>query len=58
MRLEITKKGFHDQSGKAVPVGTVINVKGDEVPAGLVNKCRVVAESKGKIAITNPSAPK
>ena len=55
MKLEITKKGYHDQSGKPVPVGTVISVKGDDVPAGLVNKCRVVAETKGKTAITNPA---
>ena len=55
MKLEITKKGFRDQSGKAVPVGTVINVKGDDIPAGLVNKCRVVADGRGKTAVTNPA---
>lgn len=55
MKLEITKKGYHDQSGKPVDVGTVITTKGDDIPAGLVNKCRVIAESKGKTAVTNPA---
>ena len=55
MKLEITKKGYHDKAGRKVDVGTIINVKGDEIPAGLVNKCRVVSETKGKTAITNPA---
>jgi hypothetical protein len=54
MKLEITEKGIFDQNGKEAEVGSVIDVKGDEVPAWLVNKCRVVG-GKGKAAVTNPA---
>lgn len=39
MQLKITKPGYHDRKGEAVPVGTIITVSGDKIPAALVNKC-------------------
>lgn len=55
MKIEITKDGVYDKAGKPVPVGTVIEVKGDAVPGWLVNKGRAIAEKKGKTAVTNPA---
>lgn len=56
MKIEITEKGVYDKDGKRVPVGTEIAVKGDEVPASLLNKGRVISQGKGKTAVTNPAA--
>ncbi|MCO6407354.1 hypothetical protein [Hoeflea alexandrii] len=54
MKLEITQKGIFDQNGKEAEIGSTIDVKGDTVPAWLVNKCRPVGGS-GKKAVTNPA---
>lgn len=55
MKVEITKQGVYDKAGKAIPVGAEIEVKGDVVPGWLVNKGRVIADKKGKTAVTNPA---
>jgi len=55
MKFEIIRKGVYDQNGNSIPVGTEITVKGDEVPSWLLNKGRVVADRKGKTAVTNPA---
>lgn len=55
MKIEVTRKGVYDQNGNPVPVGTEITVKGDEIPASLVNKGRVIASKPAKaVAVTNP----
>jgi hypothetical protein len=60
MKLEITQKGVFDANGDEVSVGTVINVKGDSVPAGLLNKCHEIGKApKGAeltVALTGPVA--
>lgn len=56
MKIEITEKGVYDTKGHPIPVGTEITVKGDTVPAWLVNKGRVIAEKPAKAtAVTNPA---
>lgn len=55
MKIEITKTGVYDKDGKPVAVGTEVEVKGDVVPGWLINKGRVIAEKKGKTAVTNPA---
>lgn len=57
MKVKITMKGVFGVDGKEVPVGTVIDVKGDAMPASLVNKAEIVGGSKptGKTAVTNPA---
>lgn len=57
MKVEVTQKGVYDAKGSAIPVGTELTVKGDAVPAWLVNKCRVLVERPAKEAkaVTNPA---
>lgn len=56
MRIEITRPGVYDEKGNEIEVGTAVTVKGDSVPAWLVNKGRVVADKPTKAtAITNPA---
>lgn len=55
MKIEITEPGVYDAKGNEIEVGTQIDVKGDDVPAWLVNKGRIVAETKGKTPVTNPA---
>lgn len=55
MKIEITEKGVYDAKGELIEVGTELTVRGDEVPAWLVNKCRVIGEAKGKTPVTNPA---
>ncbi|KPF74559.1 hypothetical protein IP68_12400 [Blastomonas sp. AAP25] len=55
MKIEITQKGVYDAKGQEIEVGTEMDIKGDTVPAWLVNKGRVLAEAKGKAAVTNTS---
>jgi len=56
MRIEITRSGVYDEKGEEVEVGTELTVKGDSVPAWLVNKGRVVADKPTKAtAISNPA---
>lgn len=54
MKIKITEQGVHDQNGDEIELGTVLDVNGDDVPGWLVNKGEVVAEAKGKTAVTNP----
>lgn len=55
MKLRITHPGYHDQYGEPAPLGTVLTVKGDTIPASLLNKCEVVAGDEAeKTAVTNP----
>lgn len=52
MKVKITQKGVSD-----CKVGDVVELKGDTIPANLVNKCvPVVAESKLEVA--TPKKPK
>lgn len=53
MKYEVTEKGVYDAKGERVPVGTEIEVKGDDVPAYLKNKARPLG--KAKAAVTNPA---
>lgn len=54
MKIEITQAGVYDEKGKEIEVGTELTIKGDEVPAWLVNKGRVIAEKPAKAeAVTN-----
>lgn len=55
MKIEITRAGVFDQDGNEIEVGTELDINGDTVPAWLVNKGRVIAEGKGKTAVTNTS---
>ncbi len=51
MKVEVTEKGvFYTADGKTseVPVGTELTLDVEEVPAFLVNKCRVIAAPKAK----------
>lgn len=52
MKLEITQAGAR-MAGKELEKGAIIEIKGDEIPASLVNKA--VAVKGGKTAITNPA---
>lgn len=56
MKVEITEKGVF-ANGEPVEVGTTIDVKGNEIPSFLVNKCRVVSQPKPAKAkaVTNPA---
>lgn len=55
MRIEITQKGVFDQGGKELEVGFEMTVEGDEMPAGLLNKCRVLGKkSDSAELVTNP----
>ncbi|MAN46758.1 MAG: hypothetical protein CMF04_11255 [Hyphomonas sp.] len=55
MQYEITQPGVYDSKGKPVKVGTVFDIKGDTVPAWLVNKGRRLGgDTEGKTPITNP----
>ena len=56
MKIEITHAGVYDKDGKEIEIGTEITVKGDAVPAWLVNKGKVLAEKPAKAeAVTNPA---
>lgn len=55
MKVEITEKGVHDQTGAEIAKGTQITLEGDVLPGWLVGKAQVVAASaKAKTAVTNP----
>lgn len=59
MKVEITQPGVHDNKGKEIEIGTQIDVKGDDVPGWLLNKCTVIgkAPKDGKAVVnTEPSA--
>jgi len=51
VKVEVTEKGAHftaDGKTNEIPVGTELSFDSDEVPAFLVNKCRVIAAPKAK----------
>lgn len=50
MRIRITKPGIYGNG--PVEVGTELEVK--EAPLGWAGKYEVIAETKGKTAVTNP----
>jgi len=57
MKVKITTRGVYDAKGKAIEPGTTITVKGDAVPAWLVNKCEIIADGrKADAAVTNPAS--
>lgn len=57
MRVKITTTGVHDRDGALIPIGTVLTVQGDRVPAWLLNKAEIVAEepAPAAVAVTNPA---
>lgn len=62
MKLKITQPGVFAPAEKGskgereVPVGTIIDIDGDKVPAALVGKCEVMGnEAAGKTPVTNPA---
>lgn len=51
MKIEVTEKGAYftaDGKTNELPVGTELTLDVEEVPAFLVNKCRVIAAPKTK----------
>lgn len=58
MKIEIVEAGVFDGDGKEIAVGTVISIKGDDLPAWLVGKAHVVAASpaKGAALTVNPAS--
>jgi hypothetical protein len=57
MKIEITEKGVHDAKGKPIAVGTIIEVKGEAMPAWLLNKAVEVKGGKAsKQIVVNPDA--
>ncbi|PCJ20849.1 MAG: hypothetical protein COA96_15630 [SAR86 cluster bacterium] len=65
MKLEITELGVFAPSGKKntpeieVPVGTVIEINVNKIPASLIGKCRIVGEvTKESVPVTNPAEKK
>lgn len=65
MRVLITEKGIRDKDENSIPVGTEMEIKGDELPLSFVNKCQILPDGKkkaskddGKTFITNPDDKK
>lgn len=56
MKIKVTQRGIRDQDGKRVPIGTVLDIKGDTIPAGMVNKVEVIAD-KGRKTLTVDNEP-
>ena len=55
MRAEITERGVFDGTGKEIEVGETITFKGDDLPAALRNKARLIGgKPKGKMVV-NPA---
>ena len=61
MRVLVIEKGATGPKGKPAPKGSEIEIDGDELPAGLINKVQILPEggkkgraSGGKI-IVNPA---
>ncbi|WP_425087775.1 hypothetical protein [Stappia sp.] len=52
MKLEITQAGAR-MAGKELEKGVIIGIKGDAIPASLVNKA--IEVKSGETAITNPA---
>ena len=52
MKIRITKDGLFGNDGP-IPVGTEISVK--EEPKAWGDRYEIVAEAKGKTAVTNPA---
>jgi hypothetical protein len=54
MKVRITEKGVNDSNNNTIPVGTIIDVPGDTIPASLVNKCVVAEIITGQAGAGNP----
>lgn len=52
MKVRVTEKGVSDKKGNAIPKGTILEIKGDVIPASLINK--VVIEEEEKTFVVNP----
>lgn len=50
MKLEISEKGVFE-GHEEIPVGEIVEVEGDKIPAYLVGKCRPLDQ----VAVTNPA---
>ncbi len=51
IKVEVTIAGANYESDgviQSIPVGTELSFEGDQIPSFLVNKCRVIGETKGK----------
>lgn len=46
MKIKVTMPKAHTAQGEPIPVGTILDVEGDEIPAFLVNKAVAVEEEK------------
>ena len=57
MKVEVTHKGIRDQRGVRIPVGTVLDVPGNVVPAGMINKVRVLDGPLPDAPLTADTAP-
>lgn len=53
MKFEVTENGVHGQGGCIEP-GTVIEIRGDAVPAWLVGKGRVLDRGQSRQTVINP----
>lgn len=55
MRVKITQVGTFDRDGAEIPLGTVLTLQGDAIPAWLANKAEVVADDPAPeaVAVTN-----
>lgn len=53
MKVKVTEQGVYDAKGERVPVGTVINVKGDALPGYLIGKAQPL-DIAPRVAVTNP----
>ena len=45
MKVKVTQKGLYGEDNKPLEVGDVVNIKGDKLPAHMVNKV-VVSDEK------------
>jgi hypothetical protein len=57
MKIKITEKGYYDQAGNAVAVGTVIDLDQNNIPPALAKKCEILGnENAGDTPVTNDDA--
>lgn len=59
MKVKVTEKGINWVVGgkdQEVPVGTFIEVKGDDVPKALLNKVQIIEETEATEIVTNEGA--
>lgn len=53
MKIEIIAPGIYNSNGEEIEVGTELTVK--EEPTAWAGRYRIVADAKGKAAVTNPA---